>query len=188
MTTIGQAFERYPRALFLPSSVRVWADDDRPLAIGYGQTNSQPSTVRRMLEWLDARDGQTVCDVGSGSGWTTALLSALVGEQGQVVAVELIPELVTMGRRHCTRAGVANVIFRRAGRVFGWPKGSPYDRILVSAAAAELPEELLEQLAVGGKLVIPVGHDILEITKRSAAAYDTVTHAGFVFVPLVTRS
>lgn len=187
MDTISQAFESYPRARFLPPSVRSWAPDDRPLPIGHGQTCSQPSTVRRMLEWLDVHDGQRVCDVGSGSGWTTALLSALVGDAGHVVAVELVQALVRFGRDNCLRAGVENVEFHRATGVFGWPQRAPYDRILVSASATELPAELLDQLAVDGKLVIPVRHDILEITKRSDNEYDTILHGGFVFVPLLPR-
>ncbi len=188
MTTIDEAFARYPRGRFLPPTVRGWADDDRPLPIGHGQTNSQPSTVRQMLEWLDVHEGQRVCDIGSGSGWTTALLSALVGVHGHVIAVELLPALVKMGRHHCDEAGVANAEFHRAGKLFGWPKATPYDRILVSAAAADLPHELIGQLAIGGKLVIPVRQDILVITRRTAERYDTRRHGGYVFVPLVRGS
>lgn len=184
MTTIDEAFAMHPRARFLPPGVRGWADDDRPLPIGHGQTNSQPSTVRQMLEWLDVQEGQTVCDIGSGSGWTTALLGALVGDTGHVIAVELEPALVVMGRRNCHQSGAINTEFHRAASVFGWPKAAPYDRILVSAAAAELPKELIDQLVPGGKLVIPVRQDILEITKRSDTKWETRWHGGYLFVPL----
>ena len=184
MTTIDEAFALHPRARFLPPGVRGWAHDDRPLPIGHGQTNSQPSTVWQMLEWLDVHEGQRVCDVGSGSGWTTALLSSLVGSTGRVVAVELLPALVKMGRQNCDDSGVTNAEFHRAIDVYGWPKGAPYDRILVSASAAALPRELIRQLVVGGKLVIPVRQDILEITKQSEDEWDTRWHMGYIFVPL----
>ena len=185
MITIDEAFTAYPRINFLPRKVRGWAYEDRPLVIGYNQTNSQPSTVRQMLVWLDVREGQTICDVGSGSGWTTALLSVLTGKTGYVHAVERIPQLVAFGRRHCRKVGVSRAAFHQATRVFGWPNAAPYDRILVNAAAHELPYELVDQLKVGGKMVIPVKNDILEITKQTGKQYTTVVHHGFIFVPLI---
>lgn len=180
-----QAFRKMPRENFLPEYLHGQASIDTPLPIGYGQTISQPSTVERMLDWLEAQPGDTVLDIGSGSGWTTALLSCIVGSKGKVFAVERIPELVTFGRDNCARVGVENAAFFQAGRTYGLPKYAPYNRILVSAAAQELPEELLDQLLVGGKLVIPVQHDILVITKTSAQTYETDVHPGFVFVPLI---
>lgn len=185
MDTIEQAFQKIQRRDFVPESLRDRADVDAPIPIGFGQTNSQPSTVRRMLEWLDAQPGDKVLDVGSGSGWTTALLSSIVGPTGRVFAVELVPELMKMGRDNCGAAGVINAKFYQAGEEYGLPKHSPYDRILVSASAAQLPRTLLDQLRIGGKLVIPVANDILEIIKTSDQDYDIDTHPGFVFVPLI---
>lgn len=185
MDMIGHAFQKNQRRDFVPESLRDRADVDAPLPIGFGQTNSQPSTVRRMLEWLDAQPGDKVLDVGSGSGWTTALLSSVVGPTGRVFAVELVPELVKVGRNNCETAGVINAKFFQAGEEYGSPKYSPYDRILVSASAAQLPQTLLDQLRIGGKLVIPVENDILEIIKTSDREYDIDTHPGFVFVPLI---
>lgn len=156
-----------------------------PLTIGHGQTNSQPTTVKMMLEWLDVKPGKKVLDVGSGSGWTTALLAYLVGTRGKVYAVERVPELVKFGRENNKKAGVTNTEFFEAGKTYGLPQHAPYDRILVSASARELPPELPGQLKVGGKLVIPVREDILEITKTGKETYKTITHPGFVFVPLV---
>jgi protein-L-isoaspartate(D-aspartate) O-methyltransferase len=185
MGTIEQAFQKIHREDFVPESLRNQAYIDAPLPIGFGQTISQPYTVQLMLEWLDAKPGEIILDVGSGSGWTTALLSQIVGPKGKVFAVEIIPELVKFGRNNCKKAGVKNAQFFRAGKEYGLPEHSPFDRILVSASAKELPTKLLSQLKVGGKLVIPVQDDILEITKISKRDFTSVTHPGFIFVPLV---
>ncbi len=185
MDTVEKAFSKVRREDFVHESLRGQVNIDAPLPIGFGQTISQPSTVRMMLEWLEPQPGDRVLDVGSGSGWTSALLSQIVGSRGKVYAVERIPELVELGRSNCLKAGAQNVQFFQAGQSYGLPKHSPYDRILVSAAAQKLPEELLGQLKVGGKLVIPVIDDVLEITKNKGGDYETKTHPGFMFVPLV---
>jgi len=138
-----------------------------------------------MLEWLEAQPGDKALDVGSGSGWTTVLLSHIVGSKGAVFAVEKIPELVAFGRHNCEKAGVHNVQLFQADREYGLTRYAPYGRILVSATTEKLPKELLNQLKVGGKIVIPVQNDILEITKTSVTNYKVKKHSGFVFVPLV---
>jgi protein-L-isoaspartate(D-aspartate) O-methyltransferase len=185
MTSIDRAFSKFNRQNFVPEEVRYHAHLDMPLPIGFGQSISEPTTVAYMLEWLEAQPGDKVLDLGSGSGWTTALLSELVGEEGTVFAVERIPELVAFGAHNCERAGVTNARFFLAGEHYGLPQVAPYDRILVNAAATALPEELLDQLIVDGKLVIPVGEDVLEITKLSADDRITRLHPGFAFVPLI---
>jgi protein-L-isoaspartate(D-aspartate) O-methyltransferase len=185
MDRIELAFKKISRQDFLPDDVKDSADLDAPLPIGYGQTNSQPSTVRMMLEWLDALPGQKVLDVGSGSGWTTALLSQIVGEKGRIVAVERVPELVEMGRQNCQNIGTRNAKFYQAEKHFGWPDQAPYDRILVSASADRFPKELFEQLAAGGKIVIPVGSSVFVVTKDERGEISKEEHPGFVFVPLL---
>lgn len=185
MDAIDAAFQQTKRADFLPDEVKDQADKDMPLPIGFGQTNSQPYTVELMLRWLEVEKGNKILDVGAGSGWTTALLAHLTGAEGFVYAVEKVPELVVFGQTNCERAGTANVQFIEAGKGYGLPEHAPYDRILVSASARELPQELLNQLRVGGRMVIPVRSEILEITKTSKNTHDTVTHGGFAFVPLV---
>lgn len=185
MNIIDQAFRTVHRADFVPKWLKYQAGIDFALPIGFGQTISQPTTVRMMLEWLEAQPGEKVLDIGSGSGWTSALLSNIIGPKGKVFAVEKIPELVKMGRNNCKKTEVDNVKFFQAGKSYGLPQYSPYDRILVSATAQKLPVELLDQLKVGGKLVIPVKNDILEIRKTSDDDFDTKTHPGFIFVPLV---
>lgn len=182
---VDSAFELVHRQDFLPEDVRSRANEDRPLPIGYGQTNSQPSTVRQMLEWLDVKPGQSILDIGSGSGWTTALLSRLVGEKGAVHAVELIPELVEYGRENCERIAVTNATFHTAGKTFGLPDRAPYDRILVSASATHMPTDLFEQLAAPGKMVVPVGNSIFEVEKDMMGQIREIEHTGYVFVPLI---
>lgn len=173
------------RQNFVPEEQRVNANVNAPIPIGYGQTNSQPYTVEKMLRWLEPESGNKVLDVGSGSGWTTALLAYLVGRNGKVYAIEKIPELVDFGRDNCKRLGIQNVQFFEAVKEYGLPNHAPYDRILVSASAAKIPQELLEQLNPGGKLVIPVKSDILEITKNTDSSLETKIHPGFIFVPLI---
>lgn len=185
MERVREAMQAVARENFLPSDVKPNAAADVPLPIGYGQTNSQPYTVRRMLEWLDVREGQRILDVGSGSGWTSALLAHLTGEHGTVYAVELVPELLAFGRDNCQRYGATNIEFCPAQASFGLPEYAPYDRILVSASAAELPAGLLDQLAIGGTMVVPIGSSIWEITKDRRGEVHRKKHPGFMFVPLI---
>jgi len=186
MDKIDEAFRQVDRTDFLPETAKGEADWDVPVAIGFGQTNSQPTTVRLMLEWLNVEPGNKVLDVGSGSGWTTALLAYLVGPKGKIYAVERIPELLDFGKQNVERAGITNVAFFKAGKTIGLPKHAPYDRILVSASAKELLDELTSQLNPGGKMVIPVGTSIFEIEKLADGQLEIYPHAGFVFVPLIS--
>jgi len=179
------AFAKFDRQNFIPKEIKNLANNDWALPIGYEQTISQPTTVKLMLHWLDAQPGDKVLDVGSGSGWTAALLSHIVGLKGKIYAVERVPELVEFGQENTQRAGVKNTQFFTAGEEFGLPAEAPFDRILVSASADELPQGLIDQLKVGGKMVIPVHNDILEITKKSDKDLDIKKHPGFVFVPLL---
>ncbi|MEX2006872.1 MAG: protein-L-isoaspartate(D-aspartate) O-methyltransferase [Candidatus Saccharimonadales bacterium] len=185
MSRLDEAFAKIDRRHFVVPEYKESAYADVPLPIGHGQTISQPTTVRMMLEWLDVQAGFHILDVGSGSGWTTALLAYLVGPRGHVYAVERIPELVEFGSDNCERLGIKNVTFSQAGMDYGLEDYAPYDRILVSAAADKVPSDLLYQLKRGAKMVIPVHNDILEITKQTSGKTVTKTHHGFVFVPLI---
>jgi len=178
-----------PRERFLPASERRRASYDGPLDIGHGQTNSQPRTVRAMLELLDVRPGQRVLDVGSGSGWTTALLAALVGPTGSVLGLERVPDLVLTGSANVEAARMpwARVRASVAG-VLGAPDEAPFDRVLVSAMATRLPEPLVAQLDVAGILVVPVAGRMLRV-ERDANAPDgqrVTEHGRYRFVPLIT--
>src|SRR3954451_18954914 len=140
MDAVAAAFDSVPRADFLPRGWRRSASYDGPIPIGAGQTNSQPRTVEAMLRLLEVRPGDRVLDVGSGSGWTTALLAHLTGPDGSVLGVELEPDLVAFGRANLAAGDWGNARIEQAKPgTFGDPAHAPYDRILVSAQARELP-------------------------------------------------
>ncbi len=172
------------RTAYLPPEVRDRAGDDAPVQIGHGQTNSQPRTVADMLRLLDPRPGQRVLDVGCGSGWTTALLSRLVGPDGTVLGVELEPALVAMSRRHLAAQHVERVRVEAADPdELGRPAEAPYDAILVSAEARELPQPLLDQLGDPGRMVIPV-RGVMLLVERRDGEVRTTRHGNYRFVPL----
>ena len=181
---VAAAFAAQPRAGFLPPELRAQADHDGPLPIGHGQTNSQPRTVAAMLRLLDVAQGMRVLDVGSGSGWTTALLAHLVGPRGQVHGVELVPELARWGAENlaATRQPWASIVAAEPG-VLGLPGQAPFDRILVSAEPDQLPPALVEQLRDGGVMVIPVAGEMLRVVRRGDKT-EVSRHGGYRFVPL----
>ncbi|HEX3930219.1 MAG TPA: methyltransferase domain-containing protein [Nocardioides sp.] len=181
---VGQALVATPRAEFLPADQRARAGHDGPLPIGHGQTSSQPSTVEAMLRLLDVRPGHRILDVGSGSGWTTALLARLTGPTGRVLGIELEPDLCDLGRANLDRAGVPWAeIYDATPGALGLPDAAPYHRILVSAMARELPAELVSQLHTGGVLVIPVAGTMLRVSS-SMRGLGITRHGSYRFVPL----
>ncbi len=181
------ALAAIPRARFLPEDVRDRAALDEPLPIGHGATNSQPWTVQFMLELLHLTEGDAVLDVGSGSGWTTALIGHLVGPKGSVLGIEAVPELVAFGRDNLAAFHLPWARIEPASHgVLGAAEAGPFDRILVSADAHELPTDLESQLAVGGRMVVPAS-GVMWVVDREHDGWHREPIAGyrFSFVPLV---
>ncbi len=182
---IIRAFRAIDRQDFVMSDYLAESYEDYPLPIGDEQTISQPSTVAFMLELLQPKEGEIVLDLGAGSGWTTALLSEIVGERGFVYGVELVPELVAFGSENLIQSGIENAeIYQASAMVLGLPNEAPFDKILASAAGEDVPEELIDQLMVGGRMVIPVLDSIIKIDKISESEVNEERYPGFAFVPL----
>ena len=178
-----ESFNTVDRKDFVPSSFQDQAYGDYPLAIGEGQTISQPYTVAFMLELLELREGDEVMDIGCGSGWTTALLAHAV-KSGTGTALERIPRLLTLAKNNLSSYSFANIRLKPAGVTLGLP-GETFDKILVSAAAEELPFELLQQLRPGGIMVIPIQNEIAVIYKHEGDRFEQRDFYGFSFVPLI---
>lgn len=162
-----------------------WAYDDEAMPIGFGQTISQPSLVARMVDAMRIQSEHTVLDVGTGSGYQAAILSHLAK---RVVSVEREPGLVEVATERLSRLGYRNVEVHAVGSELGWPADAPYDSIVVGAAAPNVPDALVEQLTVGGRLVIPVGdreQQTLTVALRTPAGTDIEEYEPVRFVPLI---
>ena len=153
-TRVLSAMETIPRERFVPPDAHAQAYEDVPLAIGFNQTISQPYIVAYMTEVLDVRDSHRVLEIGTGSAYQAAVLGKLARE---VWTVEIVPELAAAATGQLRNLGLTNVHVRLGDGYSGWPEQAPFDRIMVTAAPDEIPGPLVEQLAVGGRLVIPVG-------------------------------
>lgn len=185
---IIRAFKVVDRADFVKPEDKTRAYEDYPFSLGLGQTISQPTTVALMLELLSLKKGDKILDVGSGSGWTTQLLTKIVGPKGEVYGLEIVPQLVEFGRANLKKYGDRNAQISRAKKRLGLPPKAPFDRILVSASANTLPKELLNQLKPGGVMVIPVKTSIFRLTKNLRGEIISQEFPGFVFVPLIESS
>jgi protein-L-isoaspartate(D-aspartate) O-methyltransferase len=187
---IIEAFRKIKRKDFLPKGMEDLAELNEALPIGFGQTISQPLTVAFMLEKLQPEKGNKILDIGSGSGWTTALLAEIVKEEGKIIAIEIIPELKEFGEKN-----VAKYNFIEKGRVEficgdgskGYPKEAPFDRILVSAASSQILQAWKEQLKIAGRIVAPVGSSIWLLIKKSEKKFIEEEYPGFAFVPLISQ-
>lgn len=207
---IIEAFKEIRREDFIPEDLKNLAYLNEALPIGYGQTISQPLVVAFMLEKLEPKEGEKVLDIGSGSGWTTALLAYIVSKEprtknqepnknqeprsndhkGKVIAIEVVPELVEFGKNNVAKYNYIEkgiVQFVCADGTKGYPKEAPYDKILCSASAKTLPEAWKRQLKIGGKIVTPIGTSIWVFEKVKEDEFLSQEFPGFVFVPLIEK-
>ena len=180
------AMGKVPRQEFVTEGHRAEAYNDRPLPIGQGQTISQPYLVAFMTEAIGPRPGQRVLEVGTGSGYQAAVLAELVGE---VYTVELLPELAAAADKRLARLGYRNVHVKAGDGYLGWPEKGPFDAVIVTCGATEVPRPLFEQLKPGGKMVIPVGEagqmqTLRIITKGSDGKREVRDLLPVRFVPL----
>lgn len=190
---IIQAFRIIKRQDFVLVDDRGQAEADLPLGIGYGQTISQPATVAFMLEKLKPKSGEKILDIGCGSGWTTALLAQIVGGRGRVYGLERIEALTDFAIANVNKYNfIKNRVVHIIGSdgFFGLSEFSPFDKIIASAAADEIPEAWLRQLKIGGRLIAPIGENL---KSQSLTVAEKITdqefkikkYPGFIFVPLV---
>jgi protein-L-isoaspartate(D-aspartate) O-methyltransferase len=183
-----EAMRRVPRHLFVPEKLREYAYEDRPLPIGHGQTISQPYIVALMTQLARPAGARRALDVGSGCGYQTAVLARIVP---QVFALEIVPELAEGAEKRLRELGVKGVQVRCGDGYEGWPEEAPFDLILVGCAPSEPPAVLIEQLAPGGRLVLPVGslgvQELVLIEKQADGSTHQSNEGGVAFVPMLRR-
>jgi protein-L-isoaspartate(D-aspartate) O-methyltransferase len=182
-----QAMRHVPRHLFVPAAEQLIAYADRALPIGHGQTISQPYMVAAMTEALALTGRERVLEIGTGSGYQAAILAELARE---VITIERWPELASAAEALLRNCGYSNVRVLVGDGSIGALEGAPYDGIVVTAAAPQVPAQLKEQLAQGGRLVVPIGtrdHQVLTVITREGDTFHTSPREGCVFVPLVGR-
>jgi len=185
---IINAFRKIKRADFIEQDIKNLAELNEPLPIGQGQTISQPLTVAFMLEHLQPEAGDNILDIGSGSGWTSALLAQIVGLNGKVTAIEIIPELKEFGEKNVAKYNLIEkgiVQFICADGYRGYKKEAPFNRILASAAGNEIPKAWKEQMKIKGRIVAPVKNSIWVLIKKSEKEFEETEYPGFAFVPLI---
>jgi protein-L-isoaspartate(D-aspartate) O-methyltransferase len=174
-----------PRELFVSPDYYYAAYEDMPLSIGFGQTISQPFIVALMTQALRLKGGEKVLELGTGSGYQTAILAKLAK---RVVSIERVDKLAESARKVLDKLGCNNVEIHSASETLGWPDSAPYDAIMVTAGAPHIPDILMEQLALGGRMIIPVGsrweQDLLKVTKRKRK-HLVKNLGGCRFVPLI---
>lgn len=183
-----EAFESVKREDFVTFSYKQAAYEDQPLPTLRGKTISQPTTVMMMTHWLELEPGDMVFEIGTGSGYQSAIIAKIVGEKGKVVSSEIIPELVQFARKNLEQAKITNAKVVEENGEKGYPKNAPYDKIIITAACKEFPKELIKQLKVGGIILGPVGDDqeqeMVRGTKRKDGTLEYEFLGQFLFSPL----
>ncbi len=185
---ILQLFDQIPRHLFIPEGMWHRAYEDAPVPIGHGQTASQPSLQAFYLRVLDPQPHERVLEIGTGSGFLTALLAH---RADRVFSIERERDLSTKARRALDLVGITNVLLMVGDGTIGWRKHAPYDVIVVSAGSPSVPPALVDQLAEGGRMLIPVGdrqrQELMLVERKAGRILQTAVHDHCAFVPLVGR-
>ena len=184
--SVESAFQNIPRHEFVPISELDYAYNNEPLPIMKHQTISQPGVVSTMTEWLDVKSGQNILEIGSGSGWQSGILSYLVGD-GTIYSIERHLELVKFAQENLKKLKINNVHVILGDGSIGYDKGSPYDRIIITAACTEVPLPLFNQLNENGLLIAPVGdtsQSLILLKKTSKGIIEIKKQSNYVFVPL----
>ena len=186
---VESALQNIPRHEFVPESELEYAYDNEPLPIMKNQTISQPGVVTRMTEWLDIKNGQNILEIGTGSGWQSAILSYLVGS-GTIYSIERHPELAKFAQENLKKLKIDNVHVILGDGTLGYSQASPYDRIIITAACTEIPLPLLDQLSENGLIIAPVGgasQSLVLLQKTSKGIVEIKNQSKYVFVPLVGK-
>ena len=187
-TGVLEAMNRVKRHLFVPPELRDQAYGDYPLPIGGGQTISAPHMVAMMCEYLKLEKGDKVLEIGAGSGYHAAVIAELIGTEGRVYTVERLPLLVDFSTQNLRDAGYKNVVVVSGDGTLGLPEHAPFDKICVTCAAPSVPPPLLEQLKIGGKMVIPIGRYIQELyLVEKKNGIEKQSKCEVAFVPLIGR-
>lgn len=188
---IIEAFKKINRADFVPDEIisekgkEFVQEYNAPLSIGHNQTISQPLTVAFMLELLKPEKGDKILDIGSGSGWQTAMLCQIVGKDGFIYAIERIRELKEFGQKNVEKYGFNNVEFICGDGSKGLEEKAPFNKIIAAASAEEIPSAWKEQLKIKGRLVTPVESSIWLLIKKGENEFEEKEYPGFAFVPLI---
>jgi protein-L-isoaspartate(D-aspartate) O-methyltransferase len=186
---VESALRKIPRHEFVPESELDYAYDNEPLSLMKNQTISQPGVVTRMTEWLNVKNGQNILEIGTGSGWQSAILSYLVGT-GTVYSIERHSELVKFAQENLKKLNIDNVHVILGDGTLGYSQASPFDRIIITAACTEIPLSLIEQLSENGLIIAPVGdssQSLVLLQKTSKGMVEIKKQSKYVFVPLVGK-
>ena len=189
-SAIIDAFITIDRKDFVPVSVKNQAYENIPLPIGHGQTISQPWTVAFMLEFLSPEYGHNILDIGSGSGYQAALLAKIVGDDGHVVSLDIVPELKIMASRNNYKYGYikrGTLEFHCLSAEFGYKDKAPFDRIISAASSIQIPDSWLKELKISGRLVAPVDSEIKVVEKIAEDELEEESYEGFAFVPFISQ-
>lgn len=187
---VTDAFSEIQRIEFVPEDFHSSADADIPFPIGFGQCIPQPQIVATMLELLDVERGNHILEIGSGSGWVTALLAFMVGKNGKVTSMESSEELLDLAKENVdkyqfVKRGIVEFFLKRKNDDF--PKHGPYDRIVVNVSLKEISDDLKNQVGEGGIMVIPLYNDLWRLKKQEDGSFKKDVYSGFSFMPLTTK-